>query len=60
MHSEMFRQMKSGQMHRFVSSLPGFAVDTQMPDRFASLLAQMDQANDGEVTVRRLVGIRRS
>ncbi len=59
MNAEMCRQIKSGQMNRFVSSLPGFAVDTQMPDRFAELLAQLDEAH-GDFVGRRTAVARRS
>ena len=41
--AEFRRQMRSGQMKRFVDTLPAFAVDRDMPDRFARLLRQLDR-----------------
>jgi hypothetical protein len=42
--AEFRRQMRSGQMKRYVDTLPAFCVDRNMPDRFARLLRQLDRA----------------
>lgn len=42
--SEMRRQMTSGQMRRFVGSLPAFQVEADLPDPFADLLEKIDAA----------------
>jgi len=42
--AEFRRQMRSGQMMRFVNTLPAFSVERDMPDHFAKLLRQLDCA----------------
>jgi hypothetical protein len=46
--AEFRRQMRSGQMSRFVSTLPHYAVNDDLPDRFVKLLRQIDSPRDGE------------
>jgi hypothetical protein len=46
MEAEFRRQMRSGQMNRFVGTLPHYAVNEEMPDRFVKLLRQIDQLRD--------------
>ena len=43
MEAEFRRQMRSGQMNRFVGTLPHYSVQHDMPDRFAKLLRQLDR-----------------
>jgi hypothetical protein len=45
---EMRRQMTSGQMRRFVRSLPAFQVEPDLPDPFADLLNKLDSAQAPE------------
>ena len=44
MEAEFRRQMRSGQMSRFVGTLPVYEVHEDMPDRFAELLQELDRA----------------
>lgn len=46
--AEFRRQMRSGQMSRFVSTLPHYAVNDDLPDRFVKLLRQIDNPHDNE------------
>ena len=51
--AEFRRQMRSGQMARFVSTLPLYSVEHDMPDRFAKLLRKLDGLpNDGRAASR--------
>ena len=45
---EMRRQMTSGQMRRFVRSLPAFQVENDTPDPFADLLQKLDATTSPE------------
>jgi hypothetical protein len=42
--SEFRRQMRSAQLRRFVGTLPTYAVDPELPERFVKLLHQLDRA----------------
>ncbi len=42
--AEFRRQMRGGQMMRFINTLPAFSVERDMPDHFAKLLRQLDRA----------------
>ena len=53
---EMRRQMTSGQMRRFVRSLPAFQVEQNLPDPFADLLQKLDSASVPEGDRRRRKG----
>ncbi|MDQ6434644.1 hypothetical protein RB623_11365 [Mesorhizobium sp. LHD-90] len=46
--SEFRRQMRSGQMARFVDALPLYSVQHEIPDRFARLLRQLDSLTDDD------------
>ena len=46
MEAEFRRQMRSGQMNRFVGTLPHYAVHQELPDRFVKLLRQIDRPRD--------------
>lgn len=48
MEAEFRRQMRSGQMNRFVGTLPHYAVNQDMPDRFVKLLHQIDRPHREE------------
>ena len=48
MEPEFRRQMRSGQMNRFVGTLPHYAVHQELPDRFVKLLRQIDRLRDGD------------
>jgi hypothetical protein len=41
---EFRRQMRSGQMSRFVGTLPVYSVEPEIPDRFTRLLNELDRA----------------
>ncbi|MBS3650162.1 hypothetical protein KEU06_16230 [Pseudaminobacter sp. 19-2017] len=41
---EFRRQMRSGQMSRFVGTLPVYTVEPEIPDRFVRLLEELDRA----------------
>ncbi|MEQ1952051.1 hypothetical protein [Mesorhizobium sp. CN2-181] len=43
LETEFRRQMRSGQMARFVGTLPLYSVQHDMPDRFSKLLRQIDR-----------------
>jgi hypothetical protein len=45
--AEFLRQMRSGQVRRFVNALPGFAVPRESSDRFTRLLQELDDAAEG-------------
>jgi hypothetical protein len=45
--AEFLRQMRSGQVRRFVNALPAFTVERDMPDDFARLLQELDDAAEG-------------
>jgi hypothetical protein len=42
---QMRRQMRSGQMARFVRALPGFRVEPDLPSAMARLLHAIDNAS---------------
>jgi hypothetical protein len=42
--AEFRRQMRSGQVRRFVNALPAFEVDRDMSDDLVRLLQQLDEA----------------
>ena len=46
METEFHRQMRSGQMNRFVGTLPPYTVHHELPDRFVKLLRQIDRPRD--------------
>ncbi|MFI0844792.1 hypothetical protein [Mesorhizobium sp. IMUNJ 23232] len=48
MEAEFRRQMRSGQMNRFVGTLPHYAVDRELPDRFVKLLRQIDKPHGND------------
>lgn len=57
MEAEFRRQMRSGQMNRFVGTLPHYAVNQELPDRFVKLLRQIDRPHD-ERPASRAAGVR--
>ncbi len=44
LQEEIRRQFGSVRMARFMRALPGFKVETGIPKRFTSLLAELDRA----------------
>lgn len=44
LQKEIRKQFGSAGTSRFVKSLPNFKVDNDVPDRFADLLGELDQA----------------
>ncbi len=57
---EMRRQMTSGQMRRFVRSLPAFQVERDASDPFADLLEKLDAATAQQGCKTRSKGTRSS
>lgn len=44
LQQEIRKQLGSAAVKRFAESLPAFGVEKSMPDRFLSLLAELDNA----------------
>jgi len=50
---EFRRQLRSPQLHRFVATMPHFAVQQDLPDEFVELLRQLDRVGESLDTAMR-------
>lgn len=47
---EFRRQLRSGQLRRFIGTLPSYSVQPDLPERFVKLLRKLDRVSGREAS----------